>query len=330
MRSFHLRRSRGFTLIELLVVIAVIAVLVALLLPAVQQAREAARRTQCKNNLKQIGLALHNYQDLNSVFPPGNVAASSVRVGDVHCFAHPVPGFSGGSAVSFIGWRVSILPQLDLGTIYAGFDFQTPAFSGNTPCNSTQPFFQNFKMNGVSVPVYQCPSALNNTNSAWEHCWAPRYANYIGNGGRYNGNPISVCGGTPSNEQYSSGIFSVNSQVSLAGISDGTSNTMLVGESFIEGIPTWATPAVSNGYTHPNRTYTAYSYRSSILPLNAPPSQQFINGQWTYFRAFESLHRGGVQFVFCDGSVKLLSQSIDRRLYDNLFSRNGNETVGEF
>lgn len=128
-------QRRGFTLIELLVVISIIAILIALLLPAVQQAREAARRTQCKNNLKQIGLALHNYHDVARAFPPGWIAVDDTGSPSAH------EGTSG------VGWAAMILPYLEQGNIYSQFNASLPL---TDPANAA--FLRN------QIPGYKCPS----------------------------------------------------------------------------------------------------------------------------------------------------------------------------
>jgi len=200
------KRHRGFTLIELLVVIAIIAVLIALLLPAVQQAREAARRTQCKNNLKQMGLALHNYHDVANTFPPGWISTWAQS---------PTPASYPGDSW---GWPVFLLPYMDQGNIYNQINFNVgfPAgfnAAGTTPVPATGSGVIGVEATPLSV--FQCPSSdsLNaliqraggNTNS----CGAP--SNYVGVNGAAFFDPVG-----PASIGTNGGTFGGNSKVVFA------------------------------------------------------------------------------------------------------------------
>ena len=188
----------GFTLIELLVVIAIIAILIALLLPAVQQAREAARRTQCKNNLKQIGLALHNYLSTNSVFPPS------------YC----IGAAKGGT------WSIHarIMPFLDQANAYAMADL-TVGY-GDAP-NSTNGITSQF------LPFNRCPSEVNGINSATAPSYfPPNYAYNYGSWKVFTPTSTNLAdGGTPGN-----GAFAPNSNFSTAAFTDGVSSTLCASE----------------------------------------------------------------------------------------------------
>ncbi len=323
---------RGFSLVELLVVIAILAILAALLLPAVQQAREAARRVQCKNNLNQIGTALHAYHDTHSVLPPGAMAKSSVRVGEVHCFKWPDPVMYQGSTIYF-GWRTFILPQLEQATNYHEIDFDV---GWNTPfraphCNQSRPDIENSTKVGTTISSFLCPSAQHIKIPGNPGCPDLGVTHYYGNGGKYDGNPRSACGGAPGTLELPTGSFSINSRVQLKGITDGTSQTLLVGEGWPSNPRIWAIGGVSNGYRHPHRTYTRESYLHSRVGMNQPSLREVHSGQITTYFPFASAHAGGVHFVFCDGHVSFLNENMDHNVYASLFSRNGNETIsGEF
>ena len=214
-----MRSRRGFTLIELLVVIAIIAILIALLLPAVQQAREAARRTQCRNNLKQIGLALHNYHDTSQGFPPG--------------------GFKNATGPN---WRVSILPGLDQGPAYNQMNFSRSFWAHSSP----QPILAT-----VRVQAYQCPSSPHGITNVGDIALAHDHQvmDYVGVTGA-TPDPLgraSVCtaanivsGGTYCNN----GMLPVYKSMRMRDVTDGTSNTMIVAEQSgqVNGIENSANP----------------------------------------------------------------------------------------
>ena len=211
---------RGFTLIELLVVIAIIAILVALLLPAVQQAREAARRSSCKNNLKQIGVALHNYHDTFSVLPPGyivrNISATAMASMET---AQNGPGFA---------WGTMILPQLEQAALYDAMNFNLNAHE-----------IPNIDLARTSISTFLCPSDPAPTTFTVTDGSSNNYelasANYVGVIGYGN---VSMTPGRPMGK----GVFYRNSNTKLRDLTDGTSNCMLVGEraarhDFVQGTP---------------------------------------------------------------------------------------------
>lgn len=329
---------RGFTLIELLVVIAIIAVLIALLLPAVQQAREAARRTQCKSNLKQIGLALHNYHDANRVFPPGYVD----RNGD----PNSTPDNDLGPGW---GWATFLLPYLDQGNVYNQINFNQGVGVG-----------ANAQVSQVALTVFQCPSdGLQQAFSVYDSSFATpittvAHSNYMGCNGweecfnGAGGNPQAGAGadGLSGNfGQAGVGIFFRNSRNSTSNFTDGLSNTIVVGERSSNHAPGTWTGAVAGGRC------PAWMATQPPSPYSPPPSPAYDNadfGEALIFShcnathlpnsdfpiydpdTFYSFHVGGAHFLFGDGSVRFISSYVDGRTYQALATIAGNEVVGDY
>ncbi len=331
------RHRRGFTLIELLVVIAIIAVLIALLLPAVQQAREAARRTQCKNNLKQIGLALHNYHDVVNAFPMG------------------VSGWPNTLNGTLWGWGTMILPHVDGGNLFlslaaspGGTAPQTnlPATGFNAVMasfNPTNPLLESV------LPVYRCPSdtglptviippgGLN--GSLRQNTYIYGRCNYPG----VVGSTITDSGGLLTSD----GAFAESSCIQLRDFTDGTSNTFLIGERrspgmvgglYAGGDTNWCG---ANDDIDPHAMWQGFAihlgFCDQASKLNAtmvnPPS---VTNSAAY-TAFSSQHTGGAHFLLADGSVRFISETIATgppatagSTYQNLASRNDGQVLGEF
>ena len=299
---------RGFTLIELLVVIAIIAVLVALLLPAVQQAREAARRTQCKNNLKQIGLALHNYHDTHNKFPSGWIAIDQ---------ATNTPSAHEGT--SGAGWAVMILPFIDQANVYNLFNASVPL---------TDP--ANARFIAAQMQVYKCPSdpqpltfELGEEGNPTNILATLPIANYIGSFGPEELDGCEEPAGTPpvlaSGQCKGSGIFYHNSKVSIRDITDGTTNTYMVGERKTKETDGWYT-------TWPGMIAEAEEAFQRICGS----ADHTPNHPDTHFDDFSSNHTGGAQFLQADGSVRFISENIDGGIYQPLSTIQGGEVIGEF
>jgi prepilin-type N-terminal cleavage/methylation domain-containing protein/prepilin-type processing-associated H-X9-DG protein len=290
------KRHPGFTLIELLVVIAIIAILIALLVPAVQKVREAAARTQCRNNLKQIGLALHGYHDRMKRFPPGytsNVGAGNADLG---------PGW---------GWGAHLLDDLEQGNLKRQINF---ALDVANPANAPvriQP-----------LSVFLCPSdAPPPTFVAAGTSVDVASASYV------------AMFGTPeitNNGGAGNGVFYRNSRTRIADVTDGTSNTCFIGErsSNLAGV-TW-TGAVTGAYV-PARAGSPYGPEGApVLVLGhtgAAAEGHTPNNAINHVDDFWSRHTSGVNFLFGDGSVRNLSDSINPAVWEAIGTRAGGEPV---
>tara|TARA_R110002111_G_scaffold262794_1_gene341066 strand:+ start:2189 stop:3133 length:945 start_codon:yes stop_codon:yes gene_type:complete len=311
-----MKNRKAFTLIELLVVIAIIAILIALLLPAVQQAREAARRNSCKNNLKQIGLALHNYHDTFSSLPPGSIV------------------YYNGSKYNGHGWtwHASILPYLDQANLYDQIQGPTSSGMGSESGGVSDPKQQ---LAGQTVlSVFWCPSQPDVTTGAQKNGYSP--SNYNGNMGTLIGSGSDDCiGGSvtdvagmlaPSGCMNADGVFYISSSVGFRDITDGLSNTIMVSEVIDSGGDTERLGGYGSDRKH------CFSNGADSNPptemseyLIAAESNDPINGYAE--EAAGSYHTGGAQFVFGDGRVRFLSENIDMTLYQALSTRAKRETL---
>jgi len=346
-RPCRSRRPRGFTLIELLVVIAITGVLVALLLPAVQQAREAARRTQCKNHLKQLGLALNNYHDAHQVFPPGRMRSQWDGAG--RCFSA----------------YAHLLPYLEASTLYQQINFQADP---DDPA-------RNGAALGQTIPFFLCPSdsqqilQSNTVNGVVIHSAVHNYPLCTG-----TTLPLSPRnpGGVPV-----TGVFFENSSIGFRDLRDGSSQTVCISETVkAEGGPdTWDGVSRTNGFVltrgNDNATngpeLTDYASQCTGAGLRL---QQTRGSRWLYGApghsmynqrrppndgrvdcrgglphsirsafwwdrlsldvAARSRHVGGVHALFCDGRVQFVNDSIHLPTWQGLGSRAGNEVPGEY
>lgn len=290
---------KGFTLIELLVVIAIIGVLVALLLPAVQQARESARRAQCKNNLKQLGLALHNYQDTHRVLPPGYVFK---------------PGASSENASGF-AWGSLILPMLDQAPLYSKFNWNLPVWDAANITPRTR-----------HLTVFLCPSDPVSSGSFVEMGPVPEeYAMgcYVGNFG-----PPDL----DATQEQRTGMFSRNSRTSFSDVVDGLSNTLCVGERVNGPFRTAGAHGVHVTY----ETTWCCAVREYSDPTDDHghmalfQSGHVPNGPLSDDRDVSAPHIGLAQFILGDGSVRAIGESIDFGVYQKLSTRAGGEVIGEY
>lgn len=329
-------RKRGFTLIELLVVIAIIAVLIALLLPAVQQAREAARRTQCKNNLKQIGLGLHNYHDVFNLFPQGLSVCNP-------CSPNNYAGRSGHHLFA------SILPMIDQAPLYNRCNWIVDG-SGQALANGQGPDANHYSAIITVLPAYLCPSSTTATYSGYS-C-PPNGGGYGTASAMGASHYVGISGSLQSgNWTYASqsGTFFKNSKKGIRDIIDGTSNTMVVGEysGLIKNQPlrTWNVPGPTNmniaawygGYDVGDGTNyeQATAYKTVFYAPNLAfwQNTSCTGPSCSSASATESLksqHTGGVQVLLGDGGVRFLSENISIQTLWNLADIADRTPVGEF
>jgi prepilin-type N-terminal cleavage/methylation domain-containing protein/prepilin-type processing-associated H-X9-DG protein len=331
-----MHRYRAFTLIELLVVIAIITVLIALLLPAVQSAREAARRSQCASNLRQIGIALHNYHAAVGAFPPGYLSAR-----DPVTFDNDGPGW---------GWAALSLNQMEQAPLYNGINFALGIQSRANP-NSVLgiEFLANQTSRLTVLGSFLCPSdawrqfntfnvvdaTTSNTAPGATICVVAA-SNYVGSFGK--GDPSSLypyivdADNGPPGRDNGEGLFFRNNSVNIAQILDGTSQTFAVGErSQNLSRATW-TGAVTNaavplvalqaeaGLDPEGGGALVLSHTGEGHGPNSPSGLAHADQYW-------SLHVGGANFLFADGSVRLIKESIVFSIFQALATRSGGEVV---
>lgn len=305
------QRKRGFTLIELLVVIAIIAILISLLLPAVQQAREAARRSSCKNNLKQIGLALHNYHEAYSSFPPGGVTLGSC------C-----------STKSGINWAIAILPYLDQATLFEKYD--SNAFNEDP---------SNQEVREQNMVVYNCPSDKNAGKLMQPESGPGSGVNYrLGSYRAVSGKTdtsgwMDNADGSALPSNWRGVLHSIGTNgftvEKFNTITDGTSNTIVIAEYHTKTRPRrgsfWA------------YTYTSYSQSSFTAQRRTliPDYDRCVaiggtGGSNACKRGWGSMHVGGMQVLLADGSSRFMSENIDLGIFQSLGTPEGEEIIGEW
>lgn len=329
MSNRRFRPLRGFTLIELLVVIAIIAILIALLLPAVQQAREAARRSQCKNNLKQQGLAIHTYLDSHKRFPNGGFYVTGSGIGP--------------------SWRATILAQLDQEPLFKKLNFSVPAASFTTPYAGA-----NVVLRGLVVPTYRCPSnpAPQTGAAGSEFAWSggdPQIIDYVG-----------IAGATPdpagrtnvtSTSNYDGGIYGANGIFSpqlsrkIADVQDGTSATIMLGEmanftpvganqvdlrsAYYGGWSGFCCSTLTNPWAGAPDSWgtgtTTVRYN-----INNPGTPAGAVHTWEANLPLRSAHPGGAHAAMADGATRFLNQTIDLATLRTIASMNDRRPSGEF
>lgn len=310
---------KGFTLVELLVVIAIIGVLVGLLLPAVQAAREAARRMSCSNNLKQIGLALHNYHDTHGVFPPGFVNANS---------GYNTPADNWADNTNGLAWSALVLPFMEQAPLYDQLKAETGGFARHWQRDFNWAMAEAPSAR-VGIASYSCPSdtmgPINNKRGNYGK------NNYLGN----SGNAAAV---------DRRGIFWTGSRVLIRDILDGTSNTVMVVErsgtrSLVDNscgtnrcdwnAGLWIgarTIGGANGWSPGLASTDVDSYGGGNATYLINRSAATWGNSW----GNSSLHPGGLQWTLCDGSTRFVSETIDMITYRNLRWRESGQPIGEY
>lgn len=329
----HRPRTRGFTLIELLVVIAIIAVLIALLLPAVQQAREAARRSQCKNNMKQLGLATHNYHDTFNKFPMGQRGPTTQP-----------------------NWKVGILPYLDQAPLFTklGFGSSDSFWAGASGANTV--------LRGVKVTIYNCPSSPlpdDDSVSQYTSGQTMQIMDYIGIAGAYpdpnnrvctsvgqSGTSASTYGGYWSN----AGLLLMNEGKGLRDVIDGVSNTIIIaensgsvgGKDLRTGYYTgWSgctcrgpLPIDLTNCPHPTSGATD-AWGAGVTTIRYAPNtanNALAGGRYVYDgnTILNSYHTGGIHALLGDGAVRFISDNIQLLTLQKLAVRDDGSVIGEF
>jgi len=312
-----LRSRPAFTLVELLVVIAIIGILVALLLPAVQAAREAARRSQCQNNLKQLGLALHNYHDVNQSFPPALIGTGRWNTS------------TNNQIKNTTGWAM-MLPQMEQQAAYGQYDFRFCSSMSSPyglPVIGTDTI--NVAVTSMRLKIMECPSSpvagenmtrnVGNTSDFYTANQAKR-TNYLfatGSMTDYSANWEAY------NSDIRQGAFGNDGAAKMAAITDGTSNCIAIGEASGGRHKTstvfgpWGltgTHTCCHGYT-PSSSSTTLTQATTTAPygndwnINRPYQNDSLRRSYAW--VYNSLHPGGAQFGFCDGSTHFISQTVD-------------------
>jgi prepilin-type N-terminal cleavage/methylation domain-containing protein len=320
------RRPRGFTLIELLVVIAIIAILIALLLPAVQQAREAARRSQCKNSLKQLSLAMHNYHDNFLQLPP----AAIVWVGDPTAEPNTGRGPT-GRWYDDHGWYGSLLPYIDQAPLFNRLNFSVRMSDA-----------VNQAVRTTKVSTLECPSTGLKPNEFTSTTWSRWRGNYAVNFGNTNYGQSTKTGIT-----FGGAPFSYRRSAKFGEVTDGLSTTLLMGEVIATVTePGWGGPisemqiAVGgqtfNSFLTPNsrafddvgRLCPAVNALNGISGCNLLGSadSDMLNQSF----ALRSKHTGGVHASMGDGTVRFVSENIDLGVWRNVSTARGGETTSDF
>jgi prepilin-type N-terminal cleavage/methylation domain-containing protein/prepilin-type processing-associated H-X9-DG protein len=313
---------RAFTLLELLVVVLIISVLAALLIPAVQVAREASRRTQCINHLKQLGLAMHQYHGSNQSYPAGLL--SKVQLQPDGTLSVP-PGWA---------WGTPILPDLEQGQLYNAANF---SLSFMNPAQTT--------VLTTNLDMFLCPTSPGGPSTTIDYGRSQitlhglSTGHYIASAGWLDSSNV-----TNTQLLQGNGVFFPNSRVAMSSITDGTSTTLMIGErSANVSAVAWPGAAGSSGNVLRLCTMSSWPNHSCVLGIflvlgrtgpstdviqGNPPVANTPNNPGAGADGFWSWHPGGCNFLMCDGSARLIKQSISPEVFTALGSRNGGDVVG--
>jgi prepilin-type N-terminal cleavage/methylation domain-containing protein len=301
-----MRRLKGFTLVELLVVIAIIAILIALLLPAVQAAREVARRTTCRNNMKQIGVALHNYESVNRILPPSSTSRIDFGVWSTNATQYALHS-----------WAGMLLPFLEQGTVAVQVNYDVSALD---PLNK--------KAAAQVLGVYRCPSYTGPDFSQ-----SPFYLPFSN---RYAIRNYAAMGATTIGKLYlqPDGVFYAQSSTHIRDVRDGMSNTIFIVETREPDAAVWIDGGTGSLAAHPYDQTNPPDYALPQLAFNFTPYFEPVGGMMLEGGSGidcaygpSSMHPGGVMHLFGDGSVHFISPDIRNNVYDSLVTREGQEVI---
>jgi prepilin-type N-terminal cleavage/methylation domain-containing protein/prepilin-type processing-associated H-X9-DG protein len=334
-RSFkNCSRNTAFTLVELLVVITIIGILIAMLLPAVQAAREAARNMQCGNNLKQIGVALHNYHSAIGVFPPG----------ETFIVGGPDPRFSVSyngttvQATSGHAWSAMILPYLEQQNVFVNINWSMPGWVYTDALRDADQ--KHYNAICTSIGAYLCPSSN-----------ATPKVNAYPSGTTTAANPlgliehVGIAGSDRDGVASKLGVMFVDSKINIAYIYDGTSNTLAVGEysgttkcQGLNGIGGTSDNAVGWDLGSWGGGETTWPVKTIAFPPNGPYyyDQANVRGECPCLvsvisrASLKSMHPGHINVLLCDGGVRSLDNNIDMTTYKNLADRDDGQVLGPF